>query len=212
MSKRSQQLYILYFELLHTKDYLEVIFKNFCYMYTITGSNIVYRSLWIVVYEDQVRKSDGMIGMFNRISVRDSSVIVPIFKDGSLLMVENYRHGARMNLLELPGGLINADEEPRDAAKRELLEETGYECSTLEHINWTYTWPGRTTQKNFIFLAKGLKKRRKPHLEVFEYTKIRKLPKELVIQEIRSGNIKSAISISAILYTLGDCNECNNNT
>ena len=212
MSKRSQQLYILYFELLHTKDYLEVFLRMFCYMYTITGSNIVYRSLWIVVYEDQVRKSDGMIGMFNRISVRDSSVIVPIFKDGSLLMVENYRHGARMNLLELPGGLINADEEPRDAAKRELLEETGYECSTLEYINWTYTWPGRTTQKNFIFLAKGLKKRRKPHLEVFEYTKIRKLPKELVIQEIRSGNIKSAISISAILYTLGECTECNDNT
>jgi ADP-ribose pyrophosphatase len=180
-------------------------------MYTITGSNIVYRSLWIVVYEDQVRKSDGMIGMFNRIRVRDSSVIVPIFKDGSFLMVENYRHGARMNLLELPGGLINADEEPRDAAKRELLEETGYECSTLEYINWTYTWPGRTTQKNFIFLAKGLKKRRKPHLEVFEYTKIRKLPKELVNQEIRSGNIKSAISISAILYTLGECTECNDN-
>ena len=181
-------------------------------MYTITGSNIVYRSLWIVVYEDQVRKSDGMIGMFNRIRVQDSSVIVPIFRDGSLLMVENYRHGARMNLLELPGGLINADEEPRDAAKRELLEETGYECSTLEYINWTYTWPGRTTQKNFIFLAKGLKKRRKPHLEAFEYTKIRKLPKELVIQEIRSGNIKSAISISAILYTLGECTECNDNT
>ena len=181
-------------------------------MYTITGSNIVYRSLWIVVYEDQVRKSDGMIGMFNRIRVRDYSVVVPIFKDGSLLMVENYRHGARMNLLELPGGLINADEEPRDAAKRELLEETGYECSTLEYINWTYTWPGRTTQKNFIFLAKGLKKRRKPNLEEFEYTKIRKLPKELVVQEIRSGNIKSAISISAILYTLGECTECNDNT
>jgi ADP-ribose pyrophosphatase len=172
-------------------------------MYTVTSSNIVYRSLWIVLYEDQVRKSDGMIGMFNRISVRDSSIIVPVFKDGSLLMVENYRHGARMKLLELPGGLINCGEQPRAAAKRELLEETGYECNTLKYINWTYTWPGRTTQKNFVFLAKGLKKRGKPILEEFEYTKIRRLPKERVIQEIRSGNIKSAISISAILYTLG---------
>jgi ADP-ribose pyrophosphatase len=172
-------------------------------VYTVTSSNIVYRSLWIVLYEDQVRKSDGMIGMFNRISVRDSSLIVPVFKDGSLLMVENYRHGARMKLLELPGGLINCGEQPRAAAKRELLEETGYECNTLKYINWTYTWPGRTTQKNFVFLAKGLKKRSKPILEEFEYTKIRKLPKEMVIQEIRSGNIKSAISISAILYTLG---------
>ena len=125
-------------------------------MYTVTSSNIVYRSLWIVLYEDQVRKSDGMIGMFNRISVRDSSVIVPVFKDGSLLMVENYRHGARMKLIELPGGLINCGEQPRAAAKRELLEETGYECNTLKYINWTYTWPGRTTQKNFIFLRRLL--------------------------------------------------------
>ncbi len=62
---------------------------------------------------------------------------------------------------------------------------------------------GRTTQKNFVFLASGLKKRGKPILEEFEYTKIRKLTKELVIQEIRSGNIKSSISISALLYTLG---------
>lgn len=172
-------------------------------MYTVTSSNIVYRSLWIVLYEDQVRKSNGVIGMFNRIGVRDSSLIVPVFKDGSLLMVENYRHGARMKLLELPGGLLNCGEQPRAAAKRELLEETGYECNTLKYINWTYTWPGRTTQKNFVFLAKGLRKRSKPNLEEFEYTKVRKLPKELVIREIRSGNIKSAISISAILYTLG---------
>lgn len=157
----------------------------------------------MVVFEDQVRKSDGTIGMFNRINVRNSSIIIPLFKDGSILMVENYRHGARTNLLELPGGLIDADEEPLVAAKRELLEETGYECNTLEYINWTYTWPGRTTQKNFVFLAKGLKKHRNPNLEEFEYTKIRKLTKELAIQEIRSGNIRSAISISAILYTLG---------
>lgn len=172
-------------------------------MYTVTSSNIVYRSFWIELYEDQVRKSDGMIGMFNRISVQDSSVIVPVFKDGSLLMVENYRHGARTKLIELPGGLINCGEQPRAAAKRELLEETGYECNRLKYINWTYTWPGRTTQKNFVFLATGLKKRGKANLEEFEYTKIRRLPKERVIQEIRSGNIKSAISLSAILYTLG---------
>jgi ADP-ribose pyrophosphatase len=178
-------------------------------MYTVTSSKIAYRSLWMVVFEDQVKKSDGMIGMFNRVDVRNSSIIIPLFKDGSILMVENYRHGARANLLELPGGLIDADEEPQVAAKRELLEETGYQCSTIKYINWTYTWPGRTTQKNFVFLAKGLKKIRKPNLEEFEYSKIRKLARETVIQEIRSGNIKSSISISAILYTLGEF--CHNN-
>jgi ADP-ribose pyrophosphatase len=179
-------------------------------MYRVTSSKIAYRSLWMVVFEDQVKKSDGMIGMFNRVDVRNSSIIIPLFKDGSILMVENYRHGARTNLLELPGGLIDADEEPQVAAKRELLEETGYQCSTIKYINWTYTWPGRTTQKNFVFLAKGLKKIRKPNLDEFEYSKIRKLARETVIQEIKSGSIKSSISISAILYTLGEF--CNNNS
>jgi ADP-ribose pyrophosphatase len=177
-------------------------------MYVVTSSNIVYRSHWIVVFEDQVRKSDGTIGMFNRVNVRNSSIIIPLFKDGSILMVENYRHGARTNLLELPGGLIDAGEEPLVAAKRELLEETGYQCSTIKYINWIYTWPGRTTQKNFVFLAKGLKKIHKPNLEEFEYSKIRKLTRETVFQEIRSGNIKSSISISAILYTLGELGKC----
>ena len=172
------------------------------YMYTVKSSSIVYRSVWIVVYEDWVSKKDGTVGMFNRICVQDATTIVPIFDDCSLLMVENYRHGPRTSLLELPGGLIKINEEPSIAAKRELLEETGYESNILEYINWTYTWPGRTAQKNFVFVAKGLKKCSEPNLEEFEYTKIRKLTKEQTMQEIRSGNIKSAITISAILYAL----------
>lgn len=169
-------------------------------MYRVKSSSIVYKSLWIVVYEDWVSKKDGTVGMFNRIKVQDATTVVPIFKDGSLLMVESYRHGPAANLLELPGGFINVNEEPSTAAKRELLEETGYDCSALEYINWTYTWPGRTRQKNFVFVAKGLKKRSEQNLEEFECTEIRKLTKEQTIQEIKHGNIKSAITISAILY------------
>ncbi len=172
-------------------------------MYRIESSNVVYRSQWMEVVEDQVRSNDGAVGMFNRINVLNSSIIVPLFRDGSMLMVENYRHGAKANLLELPGGLVNVGEDPLTTAKRELLEETGYVCSSIEHIYWTYTWPGRATQKNFVYLAKGLRKQSSPSLEEFEYTKVRKLKKELVIQEIRSGNIRSATSISAILYTIG---------
>src|SRR5262245_26983910 len=144
-------------------------------MYTVKRSTIVYRSVWIIVYEDWISKNNSVIGMFNRISTRDATTIVPIFEDGSLLMVENYRHGPRTNLLELPGVFIDENEEPSIAAKRELFEETGYECKTITYINWIYTWPARTAQKNYLFVANGLKKRSKPDLEEFEYTKIRKL-------------------------------------
>jgi len=55
-------------------------------------------------------------------------------------MVEGYRHGAGDNLLELPGGFIEENEEPSQAAKRELFEETKHSSDSLELINWFYTW------------------------------------------------------------------------
>jgi len=76
----------------------------------------------MTVYEDWVSEEDGRtIGMFNRIEVLDAVIVVPILKDNSLLMVENYRHGVGTNLLELPGGFITENELETDAGRRELL-------------------------------------------------------------------------------------------
>ena len=138
-------------------------------MYKLKSSKSVYKSQWMEVCEDSVTDEEqGTFGMFNRINVDDTATIVPIFQDGSVLMVENYRHAVSTNLLELPGGLIREngqggeleeqEQQPSNTAKRELLEETGYTCDSMQYINWFYTWPGRATQKNFVFIAKGLKK------------------------------------------------------
>ncbi|HTH21322.1 MAG TPA: NUDIX hydrolase, partial [Nitrososphaeraceae archaeon] len=124
--------------------------------------------------------------------------IVPIFKDGSLLMVENYRHGVGQNLLELPGGFINPGETPTHAAGRELLEETGYTAPVLKEISFHYTWPGRCTQRNYVFRARGLYKHSSQTLDTLETIKILKLSKRRVFREIREGMIKSAATISAI--------------
>lgn len=162
----------------------------------------MYKSQWITVYEDWVSKQDGgTIGMFNRIEVLDAVIVVPILEDGSLLMVENYRHGAGTNLLELPGGFINKNELESDAGRRELLEETGYTCSKVELINWFYTWPGRAAQRNFVIVAKGLKKRYGKNLDKFESIKVHKISGDKIRREIESGGkIRSAATISALLH------------
>jgi ADP-ribose pyrophosphatase len=174
-------------------------------------SKTAYRSKWLTVYEDLVvDEEQAAVGTFNRINVDDAATIVPVFEDGSLLMVENYRYAVSTNLLELPGGLVRRNggegeeeegEQPFDTAKRELLEETGYAPDSMEFINWFYTWPGRATQRNFVFMAKGLKKVKfdqKP--EEFEHTKVCKVDREQVMQELKNGRIKSAVTISALLY------------
>ena len=192
-------------------------------MYNTEKSSLVYKSQWMQVYEDSViyndnnDKNNKIISsshsnkIFNRIKVDDTVIIIPIFEDGSLLMVEGYRHGAGENLLELPGGFIEENEEPSQAAKRELIEETKHSCDSLELINWFYTWPGRTSQKNYVFVAKGLKNNNylllgNNHNDDIQSNdderdiKIHKLPRGQIIAELTKNGrrIKSSPTISAL--------------
>ena len=192
-------------------------------MYNTEKSSLVYKSQWMQVYEDSViyndnnDKNNKIISsshsnkIFNRIKVDDTVIIIPIFEDGSLLMVEGYRHGAGENLLELPGGFIEENEEPSQAAKRELIEETKHSRDSLELINWFYTWPGRTSQKNYVFVAKGLKNNNylllgNNHNDDIQSNdderdiKIHKLPRGQIIAELTKNGrrIKSSPTISAL--------------
>ena len=164
-------------------------------------SDVVYTSEWMTVYEDLVVMEDDVtskVGMFNRIAVRDSVIVLPVYNDGSLLMVENYRHGIGKDLLELPGGFIADNEGALDAARRELIEETGYTCNDLKLVNWFYTWPGRTGQKDFVVLGKDLRKHSSNNLDEFEFIEVRKLSENKIIRELKSGRIKSALTIAAL--------------
>ena len=164
-------------------------------------SNVVYKSEWMTVYEDQVYKRNDVtskVGVYNRIDVCDTAIVIPLFKDGSLLMVENYRHGVGTNLLELPGGFIDEDEVPIGAAKRELIEETGYTCNKVKVVNWFYTWPGRTGQKNFVVVANGLKKHFRKNRDEPELIKVLRVSRNKVMQELKRGRIKSALTIAAL--------------
>jgi ADP-ribose pyrophosphatase len=167
----------------------------------ITSSNLVYKSDEIRIYEDQLKSKEGKIEVLNRINLKgDAAIVVPLFQDGSLLMVENYRHGARTILLELPAGMRSTEnEEPFETARRELLEETGYTCRTLEELNWYYTWPAKVSQKMYVFLAKGLERRSSHNLTDFENVKVRILSRQQVIHEIKHGKIKSPVTISALV-------------
>ena len=115
-------------------------------------------------------------------------------------MIESYRHGVNTVILELPGGLINNKEQPNEAALKELQEETGYACKTLEAKGWYYVWPSKVNQKNFVFLAKQLEKVSGQRLEDTESAKIHILSKEEIIRKLRNREIQSAETIAALCY------------
>jgi ADP-ribose pyrophosphatase YjhB (NUDIX family) len=193
--------------------------------YKIHKSNLVYKSKWLQVYEDLINcyndnnnknncicsnsGSSHSIKIFNRIKADDTVIIIPIFENGLLLLVEGYRHGVNASLLEFPGGFIDKNEEPSEAERRELFEETNYTCDSLELVSWFYTWPGRTDQKNYVFVAKGLKnnndillQNNNNNIQSYEKdVKVYILSREQIIEELKNGTrIKSSPIISALFF------------
>ena len=139
--------------------------------------------------------------MFNKIKLKsDSATILPVFSDGSLLMIEAYRRGIDKFLLDLPSGLIENNEKPYETAKRELLQETGYSCRTLKHMGWFYTWPSKSNQKSYLFLAKGLKKASSQSLDAIENINTKIVTKDELMLKLINREIKSAGAVSALFY------------
>jgi len=83
--------------------------------------------------------------------------VVALNEQGQVLLIRQYRHPVGELLWEIPAGLLDvAGESQQNAARRELLEETGYLAETLEPLIEFFTTPGASTEKIAIFLAKGL--------------------------------------------------------
>ena len=85
-------------------------------------------------------------------------VVLAVDDDERVLCLRQYRHPARMRMLELPAGLLDvAGEEPRGTAQRELLEEAGLEADDWTPLASAYSSPGITTEEIHYFLARGVR-------------------------------------------------------
>jgi ADP-ribose pyrophosphatase len=121
--------------------------------------------------------------------------VIPLTDDGRVVLIEQYRHGTGEISLEIPGGMVDAGESPRDAAARELLEETGYEASEVVLLGKTR--PNPAIQDNWIhtFVARGLKYRCEPENAGTEQTVVRLVPLEKIPSLIEEGKITHALVV-----------------
>lgn len=104
--------------------------------------------------------------------------VIPVTTDGQVVAINQYRHGSDLMHLEIPGGSTDprGSEEPLEAAKRELLEETGYESSRWISCGAHFPNPALQSNRLHTFLALDCRKVREPELDPFEDLSVELFP------------------------------------
>lgn len=127
---------------------------------------------------------------------------VALTEDNEIIMVRQYRHAGDIISLEIPGGVIDGDEKPEDAVRRELLEETGYSFQTIALIATLYPNPATANNVTYTYLLTGGVKTQEQHLDEHEILNVEKYSIAEVKQMLLENKIDQSLHASALFYGL----------
>jgi ADP-ribose pyrophosphatase len=163
------------------------------------SSRIVFKGKVFSVRRDRLREPGGMTVTREVVAHHGSVVVLPVFADGSILLIRQYRHAVGGYLWELVAGHVEPGEQPKVAAGRELIEETGYVARHLRKLLEFFPSPGLLSERMSVYLATGLT----PGVaqpEEDERILPRRFSLRAVENNIRRGQIRDGKSVAAILY------------
>ncbi len=152
------------------------------------------------VYRDTVRLSDGTESIREWIDHPGASAVVPIFEDGTTLLIRQFRYPPRRTFLEVPAGKIDVDgEDPQDVADRELEEETGWRANSFVPLGALYPCIGYSNEIIHFYLAEDLEKGER-NLSEGEHIEVVPIGFDEALELVASGEIVDMKSVAALLY------------
>ena len=157
----------------------------------------LYRSSWRSFLRETVRTHAGETIEYAYAQTPDAVFVVPVLEDGRLALVRQYRHPAREWVWEVPAGTIHG-EPPDAAARRELREEIGGQCATMQSLSWHYGASASLTSRHYAFLATGVTLG-DTSLESTELLEVVLVTPDEAFARARAGGIRRAQSALALL-------------
>ena len=166
--------------------------------FELLDSETIFTGRVFTIRRDNLRTPDGRTTKFDIVEHHGSVVVLPIDKDGNLLFVRQYRHAAELDLLELPAGVLEANEDPAVSAIRELREETGMSAKSLVELGQFYLAPGYSTELMTVFLATDL------YVDPLdpdadEFLEVEKIPLAEALSIAEAGKMPDAKTLAALL-------------
>ncbi|HJO92963.1 MAG TPA: NUDIX hydrolase [Victivallales bacterium] len=165
-------------------------------------SEYVVNDKWLKVRADKcIMPNEKIIEPYYVLEYPNWVNIVPVTVDEKVILVKSYRHGIGKILLELPCGLIdNTDQSPLDAARRELLEETGYTSCNFIETGIVSPNPANHNNFTYCFLAQDLKLVKKPELDETEELEIVLVSLDKTFEMLKKGEFLQALHVSSLFY------------
>lgn len=154
-------------------------------------SENIYQGRAFDVRRDQIRLPNGRTAAMDIVDHSQAVTILPVDAAGEIWFVRQYRHPIGELLLELPAGTLEANEDPQEAAGREIREEIGMAASELQLLSEFYLAPGYSTEYMYIYLATGLSPAPLDQDED-EYLFVEKIPTTEAYRMLASGQLRDA--------------------
>lgn len=156
-----------------------------------------YQGKILKVYTDHV-KVNGLESNWDFVHHNGGAAVVPVTKEGKILMVRQWRNALDRYTLEIPAGALESNEPGAVCAARELEEETGYRSENIEWLTAIHSWPAFTNEQVDIFVARDLvpskqKFDEEESIEIEEYTMDQL--KEMILK----GVMKDSKSVAGLL-------------
>ena len=163
------------------------------------SSETLYDGIILHVERWQVRCPNGQMAPREIVRHNGAAAVVPVFEDGSTLLVRQHRVAVDRVTLEIPAGKLDGPgEDPLDCAVRELSEETGLRAEHMTLLTSLLTTPGFCTEKIAIYLATGLSQG-DMHLDADEFLGLLRMPLEEAVGMVMRGEIRDGKTICGLL-------------
>ncbi len=168
--------------------------------WTTLESRAIYDNPWISIREDQVIRPDGKPGIYGVVHYKNKAIgVLPVDDDGHVWLVGQYRYPLNLYSWEIPEGGGHESEEPEEAARRELREETGLVAERIEFIGRSHLSNSVGDELAFLYRASSLTLG-ESEPEGTEQLQVRRFDWPTVWGMILDGRITDSMSLIALLH------------
>ena len=171
--------------------------------WTTLSSEKLLERWWITLRADHVRLPTGAeMEEFHVAEYPDWALAVALTEDGQAVLVDQYRYAIDRVGLEFAAGVIHEDEPPLEAARRELLEETGYAADAWTALGRCAVEPSRHTNYGHLFVATGARRVAAPVLDDTEDLHVRLVDAADLVSLVERGEIMHGTHIAAVFWAV----------